>query len=151
MTDTASAARTRAPWHLWVLGLLGLLWSCFGAFDHLMAVTRNEAYLRQPLKGMVDCWLTMPAWVFVVWGIGLAGAVPGCTGLLMRRRWAVPGLGLGFLLSILLLSILSLVLGLSGPVAPRMEGMEIMAAFILGTLLLLLVYAILKSRRGILT
>lgn len=33
-----SAATTKAPWHLWGVGILGLLWNSFGVTDYPMTL-----------------------------------------------------------------------------------------------------------------
>ena len=45
MNEVPKAAGTRAPWHLWVVGIISLLWNAMGAFDYLMSQTRNEQYM----------------------------------------------------------------------------------------------------------
>jgi hypothetical protein len=42
--DDVQAART--PVHLWIVGLLGLLWNGFGCYDYLMTRMRNLDYFR---------------------------------------------------------------------------------------------------------
>ena len=36
----------KTPWHLWLVGVLSLLWNGFGAFDFIQTTTRGEAYMR---------------------------------------------------------------------------------------------------------
>ena len=36
---------TRAPAHLWIVGILSLLWTSFGAYDYTMSNMRSAAYL----------------------------------------------------------------------------------------------------------
>lgn len=31
----------RAPWHLWLIGIIAVLWHAGGAFDYLMTQTNN--------------------------------------------------------------------------------------------------------------
>ena len=47
MSAAAKPSRTRAPWHLWAVGIVGLLWSAMGAFDYLMTQTENESYMAR--------------------------------------------------------------------------------------------------------
>jgi hypothetical protein len=94
MTTTMAGppATGRTPWHLWAVGLVGLLWNGFGAYDYLMTQTRGDAYLRE--MGMTDPQITyfqaMPAWMDAVWAIGVWGALLGTVLLLTRSRWAAP-------------------------------------------------------------
>jgi hypothetical protein len=47
-TDSdASATRRRTPVHLWVIGVVALLWSLVGAFDYLATQLRLEFYVGQ--------------------------------------------------------------------------------------------------------
>ncbi len=94
MDQPTSPARTAiaTPWHLWVVGILGLLWNGFGAYDYLMSHLQPEAYPRS--MGMTDAQLAnlaaLPAWVTAAWAIGAWGALLGSALLLMRRRVAYP-------------------------------------------------------------
>ena len=38
--------RERAPAHLWIVGILALLWNGFGAYDYFMTRTRGAAYIE---------------------------------------------------------------------------------------------------------
>lgn len=88
----AVGAVTKAPWHLWLVGVVGLLWNGFGVYDYLMTVTQGEAYLRG--MGMTDPQIAyfnaMPSWMTGVWAVGVWGALLGTVLLLLRSRWAVP-------------------------------------------------------------
>lgn len=82
----------RTPVHLWIVGILGLVWNGFGAFDYLMSKLQGEAWYRQ--MGMTDAQIAymdaFPAWMMVVWPIGVWGAVLGTLLLLRRSRTAEP-------------------------------------------------------------
>jgi hypothetical protein len=36
----------KAPWHLWVVGVVSLLWNSVGALDFVMTQTKNATYMR---------------------------------------------------------------------------------------------------------
>lgn len=86
--------RMKAPWHLWVVGVLSLLWSGFGAFDFIQTTTRGEAYMRESGFGddMIAYFTAMPGWMYVPWTMGVWGAVLGSVLLLARSRWALHAL-----------------------------------------------------------
>ena len=93
MVDQSAGSRPgRAPWHLWVVGVLSLLWNGFGAYDYLMTNTQGDAYMRG--MGMTEAQIayyhSMPTWMTAVWAIGVWGATLGSLLLLLRRRWAFP-------------------------------------------------------------
>ena len=82
----------RTPWHLWVVGLVALLWNGFGCFDFTMTQTQGDAWLTG--MGMTEAQLAyfhaMPAWTHVVWAVGVWGGLLGAILLLLRRKWATP-------------------------------------------------------------
>jgi len=45
MSDTYHAAKTPAPIHLWVMGILGAVWNAMGVMDYVMTLSRNKAYM----------------------------------------------------------------------------------------------------------
>lgn len=82
--NSGSAGRT--PMHLWIVGVLSLVWNAVGAYDFLMINARNAAYLDRigmPVA-MMDLIDAFPLSVLWAWGIGVAGAVLGSLLLLMR-------------------------------------------------------------------
>lgn len=86
--------RMKAPWHLWLVGVLSLLWSGVGAFDFIQTTTRGEAYMRQSGFGddMIAYFNAMPDWMYAPWTMGVWGAVLGSILLLARSRWALHAL-----------------------------------------------------------
>jgi hypothetical protein len=45
MSESQATRNTRAPWHLWVIGGIALLWSAMGAMDYVVGrvLWRNVA------------------------------------------------------------------------------------------------------------
>ncbi|MEQ5787232.1 hypothetical protein J3454_04935 [Erythrobacter sp. NFXS35] len=87
--------RVKAPWHLWVLGVVSLLWFAGGANDYVMTKTANEAYLGMAADNMgvsvtaiLDYFNDYPLWATVFWALGVWGAVAGSILLLFRSRFA---------------------------------------------------------------
>ena len=79
---------SKAPTHLWVVGIVSLLWNGFGCFDYLMTVTHNETWLAEipaDAKAIIDAF---PTWITALWAIGVWGALLGAVLLLMRNRQA---------------------------------------------------------------
>ena len=136
---------TKPPWHLWVVGGLSALWNAFGCFDYTMTATRNAAYLEPYPQEMLDYWLNMPVWMWIVWAIGVFGGLAGSIALLLRRRMAYPLFAASFLAALV-----SMGMGYADRDAPRMEGMVFMSLAILAIALLLALYARWLSRRGVL-
>ena len=81
----------RTPWHLWLVGVVSLLWNAVGAYDYTMTNLRNQAYLDSmgyPAEGIayLDAF---PIWAHSGWALGVWGAVIGSVLLLMRSRFTV--------------------------------------------------------------
>lgn len=90
--DMRHAVEARTPAHLWIVGILSLLWNCFGAYDYLMTRMRNTDYLSglgiDP--NVILAWIdSFPMWAQAGWGLGVWGAMLGSVLLLMRSRYAV--------------------------------------------------------------
>jgi hypothetical protein len=83
----------RAPRHLWIVGVLSLLWNAFGATDYLLTQTNNEAYLSQFTPEQLAYFTDFPAWATAAWALGVWGALAGSILLLMRRRLAMQAFG----------------------------------------------------------
>lgn len=78
------------PWHLWVVGVLALLWNGFAGYDFTMTLTQGEAYMRSMKmdEAMIAFYATVPAWTYAMWAAGAWGGVVGALLLLARSRWA---------------------------------------------------------------
>src|SRR5438270_8924813 len=85
------AVTARTPAHLWVVGILSLLWNCFGAYDYLMTRMHNMAYLSHSGDpNAVIAWVdSMPLYAQIGWGLGVWGGLLGAVLLLMRSRYAL--------------------------------------------------------------
>lgn len=86
---------SKAPWHLWVLGIVSLVWFGGGANDYFQTKIGNMEYLAMaaensgvPLQLMVDYFGSYPLWANVAWALGVWGAVAGSVLLLLRSRFA---------------------------------------------------------------
>ena len=105
--DTPQAPKT--PWHLWLVGVLSLLWNMAGAFDFFMSQTHNTAYLKNLTPAQLDYFSHFPLWVIVSWGVATWGSVLGSLSLLARRRFAV-GIFLTSILGMVLTTLYNYVL-----------------------------------------
>ena len=85
----------KAPWHLWVVGIVSLLWNGFGANDYTQSQMRNRDYLGSMSESMgvtaeqmiayID---SFPVYMHAFWALGVWGAVAGSVLLLLRSRHA---------------------------------------------------------------
>lgn len=94
-----AAGRPRAPWHLWLVGIVALLWNGFGAIDYTMTQLQGDEWLAnmEPTQALLDWYHGLPAWYDAAWAVGVWGGLLGGLLLLLRRRWATPVFVLSFL------------------------------------------------------
>lgn len=144
MSDSVDS---RTPVHLWIVGVLAVLWNAFGAYDYLMTQTQNEAYMSQFTPEQLEYFYGFPSWVVAFWALAVWGGLLGTILLLLRKRVAVPVL-LGSFLAMVVTAIHNFLLS---------DGLEVMggagAAFsvlIFAVALGLWLYARAMARRGVL-
>ena len=85
----ATTARAGAPVHLWIVGILSLIWNALGCYDYLMTMTGNQAWMSQFTAEQIAYWEALPTWTDATWAIGVWGGLVGAVLLLMRSRYAV--------------------------------------------------------------
>ncbi len=135
------------PWHLWMIGLLGVAWNGFGAFDYIMTETRNAAYMAAFPPEQLAYFYGFPLWATAGWALGVWGGVAGALLLLLRSHWAV----LAFAISLFGLAIATLY-QMAAPVPASLRTAEALAmtGAIWLIALLLLWYALGMRGRGVL-
>jgi len=145
MTDTTG----KAPRHLWIVGVIAVLFNAIGAFDYVMSMTQGAAYMAS--AGMtpeqIAFMQTYPMWMKVVWPTGVWTAFVGSCLILARKKVAFPLFMVSlaaFLLSLLYSYVLT-------------DGGEIMGAAMMGAsavitaeLVFLIWYARAMTQRGVL-
>ncbi|NCP18468.1 MAG: hypothetical protein GW855_04820 [Erythrobacter sp.] len=82
---------TRRPIHLWVVGVVSLLWNAVGASDFVFSNMRSDWWfeaMQYPEAGIayLDAF---PTWAVIAWGCGTLGAFIGSILLLLRTSAAV--------------------------------------------------------------
>lgn len=85
---TGNKSDARSPWHLWVIGIIALLWNGMGAVDYLMTRLNTETYLSQFTPAEREFFTTLPLWVVSTWAISVWSAVLASVALLLKSRWA---------------------------------------------------------------
>lgn len=79
----------KTPWHLWVVGVVTLLWNSMGALDYTMTQTQNEMYMGAFTPEQLAYFYSFPAWSVACWAIGVWFSVLGSILLLLRSRLAL--------------------------------------------------------------
>lgn len=140
--------RVRAPWHLWVIGIVSTLWNLVGAFDYLATELRWEPYMSEFTQQQLDYFYGFPAWMVAAWALGVWGALAGSICLLLRKRWAV----LMFGISMVGLAVSTVYnFGLSNGLEIMGNGGVIFTVVIWIIAILLFLYARAMSKKGVLT
>ncbi|WP_324262341.1 hypothetical protein U4960_04260 [Altererythrobacter sp. H2] len=81
-------SRHPAPWHLWAVGIVTLLWNSVGVMSYMM--TRLAKLDTLGLTPDQIAWFdSFPMWANAVWALGIWGAFATSLLLLLRSRWAV--------------------------------------------------------------
>lgn len=93
----APTVERRTPVHLWIVGILALLWNGYGCYDYVMTTTGDEAFLSQFPAEWVAYWQGLPAWTTGAWALGVWGGLIGAVLLLMRSRYSVWAFALSLL------------------------------------------------------
>jgi hypothetical protein len=88
MNATVSGEPARAPWHLWVLGILSLCWNAFGAYDYVMTVSHNAGYLAHVPPAAMAIVDAFPPWAVGAWALGVWVSLIASLLLLIRSRVA---------------------------------------------------------------
>jgi len=90
MPDTEIGGEAKTPMHLWIVGVVAVLWNAVGAYDYVMTQTQNESYMAAFTPEQLDFFYAFPSWVIAAWAIAVWGSVLGSILLLMRKSAAVP-------------------------------------------------------------
>jgi hypothetical protein len=79
---------TKVPRHLWVVGVLAVLWNAIGAFDYAATQLRIESYMSQFSEEQLAYFYGFPAWAVAAWAIAVWSSLLASLALLLRKTWA---------------------------------------------------------------
>ena len=80
-----------APWHLWLVGVLTLLFNAMGILSY--TTTKVEMLAEMGMTPEQIAFMnSYPAWASALWALGVWGAFAGSVLLLLRSRFAVPAM-----------------------------------------------------------
>ncbi|MDX1625317.1 MAG: hypothetical protein R3323_02280 [Wenzhouxiangellaceae bacterium] len=146
MNDTIATAGRR-PLHLWIIGIVALLWTAMGAFDYLATQLQLEFYMSEFTEEQLEYFYGFPAWVTFFWALGVWGAFFGSVALLAASRWAVALYAIS-LAGLIVSSVYTLML--SDGLAIMGSAGAVFSAVIFIIQVFLLVYARRMTGRGVL-
>jgi len=84
-------SRAKAPWHLWVAGIVTLLFNAMGVLSYTMTKLGMLAEMGMTPE-QIAFMDSYPAWAIALWALGVWGAFAGSVLLLLRSRLAVPAM-----------------------------------------------------------
>jgi hypothetical protein len=82
-------ASQKTPIHLWIVGLLAVLWNLVGAFDYAATQLQLESYMSQFTAEQLEYFYGFPTWVITAWAVAVWGSLLGSLSLLIRKSWAI--------------------------------------------------------------
>lgn len=143
MNETA----VKTPVHLWIIGILAVLWNAMGAFDYSATQFRAEFYMSQFTAEQLEYFYAFPSWMKAAWAIAVWGSLLGSLGLLLRKSSAVWMFGAA-ILGLACSSVYNFVL--SNGLEVMGSGGAMFTAIIWVIALLLFFYARAMAKRGVL-
>lgn len=141
-------SRPKSPWHLWVIGIVSLLWNSGGVASYMM----TELGMLESLEMTPDqltYFYSFPAWAVAFWALGVWGCFLGSLALLFRSKWAVTLFGTSIVGLIGTTVYERLVADL--PASLQTSGNNLFAVAIWLITIALFIYASRMKRAGVLT
>ena len=146
MSDIAieQSAPRKAPWHLWVVGTLSLLWNTSGAYTIMSAQSGAIMDMDPP---EVAYYAAQAPWFVAVTDLVLIFAILAAIALLLRSRWAVHLYGLS-IAGIIVTSVYDIAAGTA--LLLQDQGWLILSCVTTGLAIAQLAYAVVMRGRGVL-
>lgn len=79
-------APAKAPFHLWLVGLLLVLWNAWGVALAIGVQTRQLAPIKPEDAAFFEA---QPLWIVILADLGAVAGVAGAVSLLLLSRWAL--------------------------------------------------------------
>lgn len=91
-TLTLDTTPLRVPAWLWAAAILGILWNGYGLYQFAGSFTPagQAAMTAGMTPAQTELYLGLPAWISLVFALGVFGGFAGSIALALRRRIAVP-------------------------------------------------------------
>jgi hypothetical protein len=89
-TVTIESVASRMPGWLWGASALGVLWNLYGVYQYVGTFTQagQAAMTAGMTPAQAALYLSLPAWISVVFAVGVFGGLVGSVLLALRRRAA---------------------------------------------------------------
>ena len=74
----ATTAEGRAaPVHLWIVGILALLWNGYACYEYLMTNLKDQAFMARIPADQLAYMDSLPSWLTAFWALGVWGGLAG--------------------------------------------------------------------------
>jgi hypothetical protein len=88
MSEEQGTTTPGRPWHLWLIGIIGGLWSSMGVISFMLTQMNVEAVMSRFPPQQREYFESFPLWAVAFWAISVFGGVIGCLLLLLKHRLA---------------------------------------------------------------
>ena len=88
MSEPQGTKTSGRPWHLWLIGIVGGLWSLMGVISFTLTQMKVEAVMSRFPPEQREYFESFPWWAIAFWAIGVFAGVIGCLLLLLKKRLA---------------------------------------------------------------
>lgn len=88
MSEAEGTTTPGRPWHVWLIGIIGGLWSSIGVLSFMLTQMNVEAVMSQFPPQQRAYFESFPFWAVAFWAVGVFGGVIGCLLLLLKSRLA---------------------------------------------------------------
>ena len=137
----------KTPVHLWIIGVVSLLWNAMGAFDYTATQLKLDFYMSNFSAEQLEYFYGFPAWAKACWAIAVWSSLLGSLLLLLRKGLAAWLFGLA-ILGMIGTTVYNFVL--TDGAALMGEGAVAFTAVIWVIALLLYFYAVAMAKRRVL-
>ena len=90
MSGAQATKTSDRPWHLWLIGIIGVLWSSMGVISFVLTQMKVEAVMSRFPPQQRVYFESFPLWAVAFWAIGVFSGAIGCLLLLFGKRRAFP-------------------------------------------------------------
>ena len=90
MVEAQRTTTAGRPWHLWLVGIVGGLWSSIGVVSFMLTQMNVEAVMSRFPPEQRAYFESFPLWADGFWALGVFAGVIGCVLLLLKKRLAFP-------------------------------------------------------------
>jgi hypothetical protein len=97
MVEAQRTTTPGRPWHVWLVGIIGGLWSSIGVLSFMLTQMNVEAVMSRFPPQQRAYFASFPLWADAFWAMGVFGGVIGCLLLLLKKRLAFPVLLASFI------------------------------------------------------